>query len=238
MLSSVKRLHSYRMVAGMLMLVAARAEAQQLGAFVSAGYEVPLPFRKTLPGVDPVIIADIVGKATYTTPWGTFTEPVNGKFWHSRDGKSREDDDQGNSLIYVRPREIWLDHRLKTAMIGYCIGPDGTACRWEDGSNLWRLQDPLSVRHGTMGGREVVARTNADQWWDFRTGILLQVKLKTRTVEIVRQLTNIEERDPDPELFKIPEGYAVTNCAPESSKKSKPELPASCPPGVPTKPPK
>lgn len=162
------------------------------------------------------LTADIVLKSTATTPWGTYTQTTKGKFWRTRDGKSRQDDSYGNSWLFVYPNEIWVDHQLKTARI-----------------SISGSRDPFKVKpicrtgqqRGTLAGREVIGNSPGF-WWDVEWGVVVQAYSKRPTLEIIQQLVHAEDDDdPDPELFKIPEGYTVITCIP--SKKA--PFPADCP---------
>jgi hypothetical protein len=165
------------------------------------------------------IIADITLQTTSITPWGTYTQLLNGKFWRSRDGKYRQDDSFGTSLLRSAQAETWVDQELQTAMVTPANRPP-----------FFTL--PIAIRKsagkGIVDGRTVLEWSRLppnkdvdfhfDVWNDIRLGVPIQIRQKTSTTEIVQHLINIEGRDPDPELFKIPEGFSVLKCTPTASR--------------------
>jgi hypothetical protein len=72
-------------------------------------------------------------------------------------------------------------------------------------------------------------RLGGEHWTDARLGVLLEDRTRGPGFESVQRLVNIEERDPDPKLFEIPEGYSVLNCVPSGRGRSA-VRPAQCEP--------
>lgn len=157
------------------------------------------------------VIADIVVQTTSMTPWGTYTQILKGKFWRSRDGKNRQDDSFGTSFLLTPKAQTWIDRELQIAVVN---------------TSSWPLFRPIlsntSLGKKTLNGRAVEGWRSLvpfpegeffdiDFWTDTRLGIPVQIRQKSSTTEIVQQLENIEERDPDPKLFEIPEGFRVLN---------------------------
>src|SRR5438105_3744146 len=69
------------------------------------------------PGVNTPVIADMNLRIISATPWGTFTQSLQGKFWRSKEGKRRQDFPYRTSYILVSHAQIWLDHEAKTAIV-------------------------------------------------------------------------------------------------------------------------
>jgi len=59
------------------------------------------------------VIADITVTLTAETPWGPYTQTQSGKYWRSRDGKTRRDDAFGNSHIEDLHRRVGLDPEVE-----------------------------------------------------------------------------------------------------------------------------
>lgn len=156
-----------------------------------------------------------MAKSTAITPWGKYTQTTRGKFWRARDGKSRQDDSYGNSFLFVYPNEIWVDHELKTARISI----SGVRAPFEVNGICRTAQ-----QRGTLAGRAVIG-SSPGFLWDVEWGVTVLFDSKRPTLELVQQLINAEEKDPDPELFKIPDGYTVITCIPSKKVPS----PADCP---------
>ncbi len=191
------------------------------------------------------IIADVTVTVTSETPWGPYTQTQSGKYWRSRDGKTRRDDGFGNSYIADLRSRIDIDHEAKVAyeiddilsspvdtlpgtgfMSGGFLPPF-----YDDPSGLspQLLQMPrklVKIGKRQIDGRKVTGRRsegvakgnqwgpNGDRWsyevWtanDIKLAILFQYS--TRLMKVVQRFENIQERDPDPEVFRIPKGYQV-----------------------------
>ena len=173
------------------------------------------------------VIADITLQTTWITPWGTYTQSLKGKYWRSRDGKNRQDDSFGTSYLLTPKSEIWIDRELQTI----AANPPGQSV----------FPSHLRVAGLDLGKQTLFGRTVEgyrigleayliDFWLDSRLGIPIQIRHKSGAFESVQQLENIEERDPDPTLFEIPEGFSVVTCVPSTSKgrKQPSKLPAAC----------
>jgi hypothetical protein len=170
------------------------------------------------PGQKTPVIADIILQTTSITPWGTYTQVLKGKFWRSRDGKSRQDDSFGTSLLRSSTTDTWVERELQTAMVTPSNRPLFTS--------LSSFAVRPKVRKGMIDGGAVFewSRSEAgsrdfhfDTWNDIRLGIPILLLQKIGATETIQQLTNIEEREPDPELFKIPEGFSAPKCKPTAS---------------------
>ena len=61
------------------------------------------------------IVADVTVAVTSNTPWGPYTQTQTGKYWRSRDGKTRRDDAFGNSHVEDLYSRIDIDHEAKVA---------------------------------------------------------------------------------------------------------------------------
>jgi len=190
------------------------------------GTVAPAPYRTTKPGVETPLIADTVLQTFDRTPWGTFTQVLKGKFYRTRDGKCRQDFPYGHTSLIMLPNDFWLDHELKTiqVLVGDTSLP-GTDGVYFDGGSI-----------GTLGGRKVIggerrgepSGTLRERWLDYQWGVIVQWGWKRPVSDFVLQMINIQERDPDPDLFKIPDGYTVVSCQP-ASPQHKAKLPAFCP---------
>jgi hypothetical protein len=172
-------------------------------------------YSKRLP-----VIADILLQTTSTTPWGTFTQQWEGKYWRSRDRNWREDDAFGTTLLLGVKARTWLDREAKLAFTD--VWPEGTGPgkSKEDSSGQYRM-----LAKGVLSGRKVTGWVLAAEdpmhyecWEDDRLGVAIQIRFRSDTVETTQELENIQEREPDPEVFKIPEGYKVLDCAKEPKK--------------------
>ncbi len=178
------------------------------------------------------VIADITLQTISITPWGTSTQILKGKFWRSRDGKNRQDDSFGTSFLRSPQAETWVDRELQTAM----VTPTSRALF----TSLSNLAVRNSVGKGMVNGRTVLewsrlspgenSDVHFDVWNDIRLGIPIQIRLKFGATETIQQLNNIEERDPDPEIFKIPQGFSVLKCTPTASRRrpQPSDRPVSC----------
>lgn len=61
------------------------------------------------------IVADVIVTTTAETPWGPYTQTQSGKYWRSRDGKTRRDDAFGNSHVEDLYSRVDIDHEAKIA---------------------------------------------------------------------------------------------------------------------------
>ena len=61
------------------------------------------------------IVADVIVAVTADTPWGPYSQTQSGKYWRSRDGKTRRDDAFGNSHIEDLHRRVDIDREAKVA---------------------------------------------------------------------------------------------------------------------------
>jgi hypothetical protein len=166
------------------------------------------------------IIADVILQTTSVTPWGTYTQILKGKFWRSRRGEYRQDDAFGTSFLFSSKKQTWVDRELRTATLVAPSGPRVGLVAWTQG--------PRSLGKKVVSGRTVEGQGSLgpfgedgyelDTWLDMSLGIPLQIRLRTGTTEVVQELSNIEERDPDPELFKVPQDLTLFNCAPKTSR--------------------
>ena len=218
---------------GLSILCAASVQGQWFSS-----YEIPPPYRTTKPGIYAPLIADVIEQTTCRTPWGTFTQTLKGKFWRTREGNYRQDRSYGETFIFKQPNQIWLDHVSKTATISISIldaHPPGTM--WLGNPKVGAPQ----YRRGKVGDRELIGspedsvgklNLSEERWWDLHWGVLMHHNFKTSSTDYAEQLINVEERDPDPSLFQVPEGYRVITCIPSKGVK----LPAECPEGLPSKP--
>ena len=101
----------YRIGIALFVLHSGPLSAQFLAEFIPVQEATVLASRNKTP-----VIADIELRTEAETPWGTFTQTLKGKFWRSRDVKSRQDDTFGNSLILTAKKRIWVDREAKTAI--------------------------------------------------------------------------------------------------------------------------
>jgi len=173
------------------------------------------------------VIADITLQTTSITPWGTYTQSLKGKYWRSRDGKNRQDDSFGTSFLLSPKAEVWIDRELQTVAVNPPGRPVFLSNFRVGGLNLGKQTIFGRTVQGYRIGSEALL---IDFWLDSRLGIPIQIRHKSGAFESVQQLENIEERDPDPKLFEIPEGFQVVTCVPAASKgpKQPSKLPASC----------
>ena len=163
------------------------------------------------------VIADTVCEITSTTPWGTFTQTSAGKYWRSRDGSTREDTAWKTTSISIQDRMVvFIDHESKSATV-QAMG---------DHVYVWpvprRLENnPGTTRTGILAGRPVIGKhmesffgtgTGAEVWIAKDLQLLVDVNVTGETFRQTQQLRNIEEREPEAALFKIPEGYSVVKC--------------------------
>jgi hypothetical protein len=101
------------------------------------------------------------------------------------------------------------------------------------GLNPQLLQMPrklVKIGEKQIDGRKVTGRRsegvakgypwgpNGDHWtYEVWTAndikLAIEFQYKTRTMQVVQRFENIQERDPDPEIFKIPKGYQVRSAS-------------------------
>lgn len=217
------------------LILAAAAGAQ---GFEISSYSAPAPASNT------PVIADVTWQLTSNTPWGAHTQSLTGKFWRSRDGDTRQDASYGTTFMLivnpaakyvVRPHmqtRIWIDHDAKTAALD--IGSRSLDARTRPELNIdgYFGTDARTLGEGTIAGHMVIGRRQTmqksdgriegpviwDIWVDPRLGIPIQFRVKTPDSELFQQLSNIEEREPDPGLFNIPEDYSIVHCKPLGSR--------------------
>ncbi len=220
---------SYRITLAIFVLHAGTMTAQFVGHFTKI-QEVSVAAS----GNKTPVIADIELRTEADTPWGTLTQTLTGKYWRSRDGKSRQDDTFGNTLLLTASTETWVDHAAKSAISD--IRPGAmfvNPADWIPGQN------PLGKKkigdRTANGWREDIPTPNGNLRWEIWTDVRLGMPLEFRTngpgAESIQRLNNIEERDPDPKLFEIPEGYPILNCAPSRRGRQPALRPAQCGPG-------
>jgi hypothetical protein len=190
------------------------------------------------------IIADVTVTVTSETPWGPYAQTQSGKYWRSRDGKTRRDDGFGNSHIADFRSRIDIDHEAKVAYeidhilsspvdtlpgTGFMSG--GLLIPFYDPAGLspQLLQMPrklVKIGKKQIDGRKVTGRRSEGvakgyQWgpggarWTYEVWTANDIKLailfqyNTRLMQVVQRFENIQVRDPDPEVFRIPKGYQV-----------------------------
>jgi hypothetical protein len=204
-----------------------------LAAVANAQFLRVQMFTIEAPGKKTPVIADITVRATSITPWGTYTQVLKGKFWRSRDGKSRQDDSFGTSFLHSPKTDTWVDRELQTAMETPSSPP--LTIRPSLSSFDPRFNTRHEVSKGMLNGRAVLQWSSgdtlhADYWNDIRLGVPIQIRTTLGGTETIQELTNIEEREPNPDLFKIPEGFSVLKCKPTASavRPQPPNRPASC----------
>ncbi len=190
---SMELLRPYRIALAIFVLHPGVLNAQELATFMRV-LSVAASGNKT------PVIADIELRTEADTPWGTITETLTGKYWRSRDGKSRQDDAFGNTLLYTASTAIWVDHEAKSAISD--IGP---------GSMFINPIFSESLGKKTIGNRTAIGGRNylggkkskivGEIWTDASLGVPLEVRSKGPGVESIQRLINIEERDRDPKLF-------------------------------------
>ncbi len=89
------------------------------------------------------IIADVTVTVTSETPWGPYMQTQSGKYWRSRDGKTRRDDGFGHSYIADLHSRIDMDHIAKVAYESMISSRHrSTLC---PGLVSWRRLLPLST---------------------------------------------------------------------------------------------
>ncbi len=180
------------------------------------------------PGNRIPVIADVTRELTSTTPWGTYTRTLRGKFWRSRDGQNRQDDAYGNSFVLNPRTYTWIDRVLKLAVIDvseagwFSTIPAGATESAYVRDHYVELKGKIAGRTA-IGWRQEPRPPSGSEWWmDAKLGIPLLRRSWSPTYAEVLRVSNIQERDPDPDLFKIPEGYSILNCG-ERRRKRPPE---------------
>jgi hypothetical protein len=183
------------------------------------------------------IIADVTVTVTSDTPWGPYTQTQSGKYWRSRDGATRRDDGFHNSYISGAPgvtwTRSWIDHDAKTVyeiVDHYSLeSPFLEPLHDPSGLNSQILMEPrrlVKIGEKKIDGRKATGRRSegvpkgypwgpdGDRWsfevWtanDIKLAILFQYN--TRLMQVVQRFENIQEREPDPDVFRIPKGYRV-----------------------------
>jgi hypothetical protein len=219
----------YRIALAILVLHPGPLSAQHLVEFV------PIQVVSAVaPGNKTPVIADIELRTEAATPWGTITQTLTGKFWRSRDGKSRQDDTYGNTFLFSASTQTWVDHEAKSAIreVGrgfmfILISPAGSVSGLQFRGNLLGKKT-IGDRTANGWGEDLRGNSRYEFWTDARLGVPLEHRWKAPGVESVQRLMNIEERDPDPKLFEIPEGYSVLSCPPSKRSGRPAPLPTQC----------
>lgn len=180
------------------------------------------------------IIAEMTCQITSVTPWGVFTQTYTIKFWRTGSGVTRQDtayntttieDHDYNVHLDHESKDINLDHESKTATVkrlGFSLLP-----------TIGQVGQPIK---GIIGGRAVTGVRSAgfspgrhssscEDWIADDLRVLVHSECKFEDGSgILQQMHNIEEREPDPALFRIPEGYSVVTCETQHANPDEPHV--------------
>jgi hypothetical protein len=167
------------------------------------------------------IVAETLCQTTSTTPWGTFTESVTGRFWRSSNGSVRLDSSYATTSMWLadgKGSNVYMDNESKVATAADLpFSPE-----INPGPAELNLR-PGTILKGVIAGRAVTGKRLDvsvegfhyklyDFWFADGLQLLVAHERTSDTIDLVEQVRNIEEREPDPALFKIPKNYAVVRC--------------------------
>lgn len=168
------------------------------------------------------IVADVVCETTSVTPWGTFTQNFTDKFWRNKAGDIREDTAYNTTTIRTWDADyesIYLDHESKTARIdrgsGMGIMPLVSPAPSVTGQPLTGVIAGRTVAGLQTGLTLLPICAGTDEYWvaaDLELLVMERWECKKEGWVAGQEIRNIEQREPDPALFKIPAGYAVFTC--------------------------
>lgn len=196
------------------LLILGKPAAAQCG-WVQAGYIPKKP-----------VIADVVCQAIDITPWGTFSETLNGKFWRSKTGSTREDKPYNVTKMWLQDllADVYMDEETRTATVREVGGSSPLALRlFGQGRDFdGAMQAKRAMLKGVLAGRAVTGErvesvllgTSGLTWMANDLQLVVDRESKSQARNTASQVRNIEEREPDAALFKIPEDYTVVKCVP------------------------
>jgi hypothetical protein len=171
--------------------------------------------------------ADINIQLTSNSVFGTFTQSQAGKYWRSSDGKTRQDTSFGSVITDSKARTvIYLNHAAKQATVIH-MAPVTTPSATPTPS---APSPPAATSAADLGqkvvagyevqGKQIVTTTGnqplqvgsvtTEMWTAPALQLPLFIKQRSSRGTSVQQFDNIQLNEPDPSLFTVPAGYAVT----------------------------
>ena len=172
-----------------------------LGSAVFSAQETPRQGRRGVVSVE----ADIM---KYVKVGGRVVS-LSGRYYRAADGRVREDFGSGSLVIDLRARTVTLlSHETREAHV--VAVPAATTARLS--ASL-----PTRVGDGMHEGRRITKSRILGQdgerlevWTDDELGLSVMMRTQSANLVNTKILRNITLREPDPSVFAVPPGYAVS----------------------------
>jgi hypothetical protein len=159
--------------------------------------------QKNLPALEAQI------ETTFTTPQGQFTTP--GHYYRSQDGKIREDSPLGSMITDVRTGTVTLLNRAtKEARVIVMAGQPRSSAP-DAGKAPEPFEEATIEGHAVTKARRAMAGTTQELWTAKDLGLVMFSKVDAPNFAMTKVLRNFSLRDPDPQVFRIPDDYKVTH---------------------------
>jgi len=185
-----------------IVIAAATLDAGSLSAQRPIGAPIAPKLRTAL---------DAEIETTFTTPQGQFSTP--GHFYRSRDGKMREDSPLGSMITDVQSGTVTLlNHANKEAKVIVVTGqPRPSASLANKAAMPQAFAETTIEGHAVTKARTAAGGATQEVWTAKDLGLVVFSKVDAPDFAMTKTLRNVSLREPDPALFKIPNGYTVTH---------------------------
>ncbi|HLH41734.1 MAG TPA: hypothetical protein VKV74_02020 [Bryobacteraceae bacterium] len=176
------------------------------------------------------LTADVTFTLSSNTPSGAYTQSQAGKYWRSRDGKTRQDTAFGSGIADPAAGTVtYLNHSTREATVVHlpprptppssgAAKPPAPAAHLGPGGATTDLGERQIAGHTTTGRRTLISgdpaargsEESTEVWTAADLGLPLYVKHHDHSGESIQEYKNVQVGDPDPSVFAIPAGYKVT----------------------------
>lgn len=145
-------------------------------------------------------------ETTITTSAGQVT--TSGRFYRSRDGRVREESPAGTIITDPKRRPLTLLNPLTKEAIVRAFPPSAQAARRVD-AEARSVEDGTVEGHAVSKARQQREGISQELWTAKALGLVLFSDVESPGFRMKRSFKNLELREPDPELFRIPKDYNV-----------------------------
>lgn len=155
----------------------------------------------------PALDADI--ETTYLSAGRT--SKTTGRYYRSRDGRTREESRIGAVIMDVRSGTFTLlNFTTKEARV-FTAAAKGPARAADGASSFAAFAETTVEGHSVTKARKTGDGGRSQELWTAKDlGLVVMSKVDTPDRTVTRVLRNVSLREPDPAVFQIPPGYKVT----------------------------
>ncbi len=169
------------------------------------------------------LTADMTATLTAETPWGPISWTESGKYYRSRSGKVRQDMSFGTyKIVDLKTQEtISIDARARIAdvqdviasAVSFTAGnttnfdPDGLS--QDVAKHAKKIGENEVQGHKATGRRWVIDGCTYEVWTAKDIQLRILYKYTAGHTTVTQRYENIQIVEPDPGVFKIPDGFTV-----------------------------